>query len=51
MPYRASPALRESAVAPATLSGFDATESFADFGCRSNPVFGDDEYAVLTEFR
>jgi hypothetical protein len=51
MPYRASPALGESAVASAPLLGFDATESFADFGCRANPALGDDEDAVLKQFR
>ena len=59
MPYRASPSLRESAMASAPVSGFDATGLFADFGCRGtcpsspsssreagrrrNLTFGDDE--------
>jgi hypothetical protein len=31
------------------LSGFDAAELFADFGCRQNFAFGDDGDADLTQ--
>ena len=32
------------------LERFDALESFADFGCRGNPAFGDDKDVARTGF-